>query len=66
MVTGLSQAAARARAAVKTMAVAGSGLLLSGWPAGGDSPERAEPAAREMTLFLDGPADAPQMLPEGV
>ena len=26
----------------------------------------ARPAARAMTLFFDGPADAPQMPPEGV
>ena len=50
------------------MAIAGSSLLLSGWSAGGDSPERsgARPGAREMVLFFDGPADAAQMPSEGI
>jgi hypothetical protein len=50
----------------RKMAVAGSSFLLSGWPAGGDSPERGEARAKEMILFFDGPADAAQMPPEGV
>ena len=47
-------------------AVTGSGLLLSGWPVGGDSPERGEARVMGMVLFFDGPADAAQMPPEGV
>ena len=50
----------------RKMAVAGSSLLLSGWPAGGDSPGRARPGAQEMILFFAGPADPAQMPPEGV
>jgi hypothetical protein len=47
-------------------AAAGSGLLLSGLPVGGDSPERGEARRQGVILFFDSPADAPQMPPEGV
>ena len=48
------------------MAAAGSGLLLSGWRLAVTARSGARTAARQMILFFDGPADAPQMPPEGV
>jgi hypothetical protein len=67
---GIVNPAAQHRAAAlgscRKMAVAGSGLLLSGWRLAVTVRTGARHAARQTILFFDSPADAPQMPPEGV
>lgn len=48
------------------MAVTGSSLLYPAGRLAVTAWSGARPGAKEMILFFDGPADAAQMLPEGV